>query len=101
MPKNIEKIDIWKDNPQKDRISNVVKIDFKFPCRWTILDIDDLKEIIKYWIIGEEMKYPLDQDVGLHKGNLRGRWMLFDEIKKVFNETDVKKELEGGEEIQK
>ncbi len=86
MPKNIESIVLWKDNPKKDRISNVVKINFKFPCTWTILDIEDLMQILRLWIKGEEMKYPLDQDVGLHKGELRGRWMLFRKIREVFNE---------------
>jgi len=84
MPKNIDKIDLWKDNPQKDRISKVVKIDFKFPCTWTILDIEDLLKILKLWIIGEENKYPLDKDIGEHSGKFRGRWLLFNEIKKVF-----------------
>ena len=86
MTKNIKEIKLWKDNPQKDRISNVVRIDFNFPCSWTILGIEELKEILRLWIVGEEMKYPLDKDVGLHIGDMRGRWMLFEEIKKVFNE---------------
>jgi hypothetical protein len=92
MPKNIKEIKLWKDNPQKDRISNVVKIDFNFPCTWTILDLDDLKKILELWIEGEEIKYPLDEDVGKHKMNLRGRWMLFEFIKKVFDETPIQNE---------
>jgi len=32
------------------------------------------------------MKYPLDKDVGQHVGDLRGRGMLFEEIKKIFDE---------------
>lgn len=91
MPRNIKNIDIWRDNPQKDRISNVVKIDFNFPCTWTILDLEDLYKILKLWIEGEEMKYPLDQDIGEHQGDLRGRWMLFQKIKEIFDETEVKK----------
>jgi len=86
MPKNIKQIKIWDDNPQKDRISNVVKIDFNFPCTWTILDIEDLMNVLREWIKGEEIKYPLDKDVGQHIGDMRGRWMLFNEIKKVFDE---------------
>ena len=89
MPKNIKEISLWKDNPQKDRISNVVKIDFNFPCSWTILDLTDLKKILELWIEGEEMKYPIDKDVGLHSGKLRGRWMLFDYIQKIFEEFDT------------
>ena len=91
MPKNIKKIGLWEDNPQKDRISNVVKIEFNFPCTWTILDLSDLKQIIELWIKGEEMKYPLDKDIGLHKGDLRGRWMLFNFIKDIFDNYDSKK----------
>jgi len=90
MPRNIKKIGLWDDNPQKDRISNVVKIDFNFPCSWTILDIDDLMEILKYWIIGEEMKYPLDKDIGLHNGDMRGRNMIKKKIDDLFKE-DFKK----------
>jgi len=86
MPKNIKEIKLWEDNPQKDRISNVVKIEFKFPCTWTILDIEDLVQILRLWIKGEEMKYPLDKDIGQHTGNYRGRWLLFRKIREVFNE---------------
>jgi len=91
MPKNIKKIGLWEDNPQKDRISNVVKIDFNFPCSWTILDLSDLRQILELWIKGEEMKYPLDQDIGLHTGDMRGRWMLFKFIKDIFENYDNEK----------
>jgi len=30
-------------------------------------------KIIDLWIVGEELKYPLEQDIGLHAGKLRGR----------------------------
>jgi|TARA_R100000789_G_C2946646_1_gene133747 hypothetical protein len=80
MPKNIKEIKMWENNPQKDRISNVVKIDFNFPCTWTILDISDLMNIIREWIKGEEIKYPQSK-------GFKGRWMLFNEIKKVFDEN--------------
>jgi len=86
MPKNIKEIRLWEDNPQKDRISNVVRIEFAFPCTWTILDIEDLKTILRLWIKGEELKYPLEQDIGLHSGKFRGRWMLYEEIRKIFEE---------------
>jgi hypothetical protein len=92
MPKNIKEIRLWNDNPQKDRISNVVRIEFNFPCTWTILDIEDLKKIIRLWIEGEELKYPRDKDIGLHVGELRGRGMLFEEIKKLFELNLPKKE---------
>ena len=85
MPKNIKQIRLWNDNPQKDRISNVVRIEFKFPCKWTILDLNDLKRILELWIEGEEMKYPLDKDIGKHVGIYRGRWMLFKFIQDIFN----------------
>ena len=88
MPKNIKDISLWEDNPQKDRISEVVKIDFNFPCTWTILDLDDLFKILRLWIEGEEKKYPLDRDIGRHSGELRGRWMLFNEIVKIFDEKN-------------
>ena len=86
MPKNIKDISLWKNNPQKDRISNVVKIDFNFPCTWTILELEDLFKILRLWIEGEEMKYPLNKDIGQHNGKLTGRWLLFEEIKKIFDE---------------
>ncbi len=90
MPTNIKEIKLWADNPQKDRISNVVKIEFNFPCIWTTLDIKDLLKILELWIVGEEMKYPLDRDVGLHRGVLRGRNMLLVEVLRVFGNVPVK-----------
>lgn len=47
---------------------------------YTCLTVDQLKEILRLWIIGEEEKYPQEK-------GFRGRWMLFDEIKEVFIET--------------
>jgi hypothetical protein len=96
MPKNIKKIEVWKDNPQKDRISNVVRIDFNFPCSWTILHLEDLKQILREWIKGEELKYPQPQ--------FKGRWMLFEEIKKVFEENpsqmqNINKSIEEKKDI--
>ena len=78
MPKNIKTIRLWADNPDKTRVSNVVRIEFNFPCTWTVLHIDDLKQILREWIKGEEIKYPQEQ-------GFKGRWLLFDEIKKVFD----------------
>lgn len=82
MPKNIKEIMLWRNNPDRTRISNVVRINFEFPCTWTVLHINDLKDILRNWIKGEEMKYPPSK-------GFRGRWMLFDEIKKVFEEESV------------
>ena len=80
MPKNIKEIRLWEDNPDKSRISEVVRIEFNFPCSWTILDIEDLKQIIKFWIIGEERKYPKEK-------GFQGRDMLKKEIDKLFKEV--------------
>ena len=74
---NIKAIRLWEDNPDKSRISQVVKIEFSFPCSWTVLSIDELKEILRLWIIGEEKKYP--PTLGF-----QGRQLLFNEIKSVF-----------------
>ena len=79
----IKDIRIWDDNPQTDRVSNVVRVEFERPVTWTIFSLEQLKEILRLWIIGEEMKYPQSK-------GFRGRWMLYDEITKVFNETEVK-----------
>ena len=83
MTKMIKDIRIWNDNSQKDRVSNVVRVEFNFPVTWTIFSLDQLLKILELWIVGEEMKYPQS------KGFL-GRWMLYDRITKVFNETEVK-----------
>ena len=76
--KNIESIELWLDNPDKSRISYVVKINFKFPCKWTILSIEDLKNILRLWIKGEEKKYPPPK--------YKGRYLLLQEILKTFLE---------------
>ena len=83
MPKNIKKIELWKNNPQQRNKVPLVKIDFEFPCEWTVLNIEDLKLILRLWIEGEENAY--SQGDGF-----RGRWLLFDEIKKVFDENPPK-----------
>ena len=74
---NIDKIVLWSDNPDKTRTSNIVRIDFKFPCRWTTFTIDELKEIIRLWIITEEQRYPKEK-------GFNGRDLLYNEIKGVF-----------------
>jgi len=79
MPKNIKQIKLWVDNPGAVNHVPVVKIDFEFPCSWTVLHIEDLKQILREWIRGEELRYPV-------KDGFKGRWMLFDEILQVFGE---------------
>lgn len=74
---NIESINLWNDNPDKSRTSEIVRINFKFPCLWTTFTIEELKEIIRLWIITEEKRYPVEK-------GFRGRELLYEEIKKVF-----------------
>ena len=79
MVANIEDINLWRGDDSK-RYNKVplVKINFKFPCEWTVLNLEDLKQILRMWIQGEEEVYPQPE--------FKGRWLLFDEIKKVFEE---------------
>lgn len=79
MVSNIKNIKLWLDNPKATNGVPLVKIDFKFPCTWTVLEIEDLKQVLREWIKGEEISYPPEK-------GFKGRWMLFDEIKKVFDE---------------
>ena len=79
MVKNIKDIDLWKSDSNYNGIP-LVRINFEFPCTWTTLDIEDLKTILRLWIQGEEQKYPQEK-------GFKGRWMLFEEIKKVFEEN--------------
>lgn len=78
MPQNIKDIALSEKSFRDDGL-RTVKINFKFPCEWTVLNIDDLKQILRLWIKGEEEKYPQEK-------GFKGRWMLFEEIKKVFEE---------------
>lgn len=86
MPKNIKDITLWDSsdsvNKKGVRYNNIplVRINFNFPCSYTILGIEDIKEILRLWIIGEEEKYPQSE-------GFRGRWLFFEEIKKIFEET--------------
>jgi hypothetical protein len=59
MPDNIDKIGLWTDNPKSYNSINLVKIDFKFPCTWTVLSLEDLKAIIEKWLEGEARVYPM------------------------------------------
>jgi len=79
MPCNIKDIVLWDDNPDKTRISKVVRINFNFPCTWTVFGIEDLKQILRLWIKGEELKYP--PSLGY-----KGRDLLKEELLKVFEE---------------
>lgn len=58
-----------------------VKIWFKKKRDFAVFTVAELKNILRLWIVGEEEVFP--------QPKFRGRWMLFDEIKKVFNETDL------------
>jgi hypothetical protein len=78
MTKNIKNIDLWKGEKNYNGIP-LVRINFEFPCTWTVLELEDLKTILKLWIEGEEERYPQEK-------GYRGRWMLFDEIEKIFKE---------------
>lgn len=77
MVKNIEKISLWRDNKEKTNGINLVRIDFKLPVTWTILSIDDLKQIIKCWIEGKEEKYPKER-------GYQDRDMLWSEMEYIF-----------------
>ena len=84
MTANIKSIRMWDDNPDKTRVSKVVRIEFKFPCTWTVLSIEELKQILRVWIKGEELKYPTRTN--LYGDTVKGRSLLFEEIIKVFEE---------------
>lgn len=79
MPKNIKKIGLWENNPMQRNNVVIVRIDFNFPCVYTVLGIEDLKNILRAWIKGEEKAYPPED-------GFKGRWLLFEELKKVFDE---------------
>lgn len=84
MPANIERIELWRDNIKgSEKKPSPVRIIFKFPCEWTILDLEDLKTILKLWIQGEEEIYP--------QGKTLGRWKLFKEIMQVFLNNGINK----------
>jgi hypothetical protein len=97
LPSNIKEIRLWDDAIDKSKIRSgkenyngmrLVLIGFNFPCTWTTLEIGDLKQILREWIKGEELQYPPEQ-------GFKGRWMLFDVIKKIFEEG--KNETTGNE----
>jgi len=78
----IHKIELEGDDfKEKSLRIRVVKIFFD-ETNYTCLTIEELKKILRLWIIGEEERYPQSQ-------GYKGRWMLFDEIKKVFDEVAI------------
>lgn len=80
--KNIKNISLWEDNPQKDRTSHIVRINFKFPRLWTTLTLYELKELLREWIIAEEKRYPQSK-------GFKGRELLKAEINEVFVKTPI------------
>ena len=80
MTANIKDIVLWKDNPDKTRTSEIVRVNFNFPCTWTTFTIEELKQIIRLWIKTEEKRYPVEK-------GYKGRELLKQEIDKVFKEV--------------
>lgn len=78
MPSNIKDIVLWENNPNATNNIPLVKINFKFPCEWTTLNIEDLKNILELWIEGEERVYPQEK-------GFQGRWLLKQKIDDLFN----------------
>lgn len=77
--KKLHKIELEQDNfKEKGLRIRVVKL-YWDEENYTCLTVDQLKQILKLWIIGEEERYP--------RPKFKGRWMLFEEIKKVFEES--------------
>ena len=84
--KTLHKIELEKDDfKEKGLRLRVVKL-YWDEENYTCLTVEQLKLILKLWIQGEEEKYPQPE--------FRGRWMLFDVIKEVFEETTPLKEKE-------
>ena len=50
--------------------------------------IAELLEVLRLWIIGEEEKYPKTD-------KCMGRWMLYEQIMKVFNNKDLIQDSDG------
>lgn len=80
--KKLYKIELEKDNfKEKGLRIRVVKL-YWDENNFTCPTVEQLKTILRLWIKGEEEKYPQPQ--------CKGRWMLFNEIKKVFDEDDTR-----------
>ena len=80
MPCNIDKIELERDYKGAYNDVALVKIKFKFPCSWTVLHAEDLKQILKLWIQGEKEKL---------KGEFKDAYWLQELIKDVFKEEDI------------
>jgi hypothetical protein len=78
MPINIKEI-ILEKAPGTYNGIHLVKIIFNFPVTWSVLSLEDLKQILRLWIKGEELKYP-------QKRGFKGRGLLKEEIDKIFEE---------------
>ena len=76
----IKNIRLWTDNPDKSRVSNIVRIEFKYKTDWCVFKVEELLKIIELWIEGEEIKYPQSK-------GFKGRELLLIEILKVFQEA--------------
>jgi len=74
MDKNIE---LW-DGLKDDGLS-VVRINFSTPAEWCVFTVEELLQILRLWIEGEEIKYPPEK-------GFKGRRMLKEKIDDVFNE---------------
>jgi len=84
--KKIYDIKLAEDNfKEKGLRIRVVKI-YTSPDTYTCLTIKQLQKILKLWIKGEEERYPLEK-------GFKGRWMLFDKIKEIFNEVPQEMEV--------
>jgi len=75
--KTLHKIELAGDDfKDKGLRIRVVKL-YWDENNYTCLTVEQLLKILDLWIIGEEERYPIEQ-------GFRGRWMLFDKIKEVF-----------------
>lgn len=81
MPSVIKEISLWYDNPLATNNVPLVKLDFNHNISWLVLSVDELLNIIRFWIKGEEIKYPLAK-------GFQGRYMLLQKILDVFNERN-------------
>lgn len=66
--------------PQKSDGFPLSTIIFQRPASFTTLTIEELKQMLRLWIIAEETRYPMSK-------GFKGRWLLYEEIKKVFYEN--------------
>lgn len=79
--RKLYKIELADDDFKKNGLRiRVVKLWYS-PEQYTCLTMDQLKLILKLWIQEEEERYP--------QPKFRGRWLLFNEIKKIFEEEKI------------